>query len=97
MAQWGQESAGLTASLGVRARARRELLDHLERLGPVGLADHHSASLANRVVDQVEALDGYIARFLPQMRLAVAIPLVILASWSGWIGWQPCSCCWLPP
>ncbi|SHJ99461.1 thiol reductant ABC exporter subunit CydD [Halomonas caseinilytica] len=87
LAQWGQESAGLTASLGVRARARRELLDHLERLGPVGLADHHSASLANRVVDQVEALDGYIARFLPQMRLAVAIPLVILGVvvWLDWL------------
>ncbi|WP_069383611.1 thiol reductant ABC exporter subunit CydD [Halomonas caseinilytica] len=87
LAQWGQESAGLTASLRVRARARRELLDHLERLGPVGLADHHSASLANRVVDQVEALDGYIARFLPQMRLAVAIPLVILGVvvWLDWL------------
>ncbi|MGQ0335494.1 thiol reductant ABC exporter subunit CydD [Halomonas elongata] len=87
LAQWGQESAGLTASLRVRARARRELLDHLERLGPVGLAGHHSASLANRVVDQVEALDGYVARFLPQLRLAVAIPLLILGVvvWLDWL------------
>ncbi|WP_275287792.1 thiol reductant ABC exporter subunit CydD [Halomonas elongata] len=87
LAQWGQESAGLTASLRLRARARSELLDHLERLGPVGLADHHTASLANRVVDQVEALDGHVARFLPQMRLAVAIPLVILVvvAWLDWL------------
>ena len=78
LAQWWQETAGVQASLRVRAEARRILLDHLQSLGPVGLTGHHTASLANRVVDQVEALDGYVARFLPQMRLAVLVPLVIL-------------------
>ncbi|MCK2183295.1 thiol reductant ABC exporter subunit CydD [Halomonas getboli] len=87
LAQWGQETLGLAASLRLRRRARSELLDHLERLGPVGLTGHHSASLAQRAVDQVEALDGYVARFLPQRYLAVLLPLVILSvvAWLDWL------------
>ncbi|RTR06587.1 thiol reductant ABC exporter subunit CydD [Halomonas nitroreducens] len=87
LAQWGQDAAGLAASLRLRTRARGELLDHLARLGPVGIAGQHTASLANRVVDQVEALDGYVARFLPQRRLAVVMPLLILAvvAWLDWL------------
>nr|WP_246389785.1 thiol reductant ABC exporter subunit CydD [Halomonas cerina] len=87
LAQWGQETAGLAASLRLRRRARAELLDHLARLGPVGLTGHHSASLANRLVDQVEALDGYVARFLPQRNLALALPLlvVVVVAWLDWL------------
>ncbi|WP_108446523.1 thiol reductant ABC exporter subunit CydD [Halomonas denitrificans] len=87
LAQWGQEVAGQAASLGIRRRARAELLDHLERLGPVRLTGHHGAGLAQRLVDQVEALDGYFARYLPQQTLAVAIPLTILVvvAWLDWL------------
>ncbi|MDX1467664.1 MAG: thiol reductant ABC exporter subunit CydD, partial [Halomonas sp.] len=87
LAQWGQEVAGQAASLGIRRRARAELLDHLERLGPVRLTGHHGAGLAQRLVDQVEALDGYFARYLPQQTLAVAVPLMILVvvAWLDWL------------
>ena len=87
LAQWGQEVAGQAASLGIRRRARAELLDHLERLGPVRLTRHHGAGLAQRLVDQVEALDGYFSRYLPQQALAVAVPLMILAvvAWLDWL------------
>ena len=87
LAQWGQEVAGQAASLRVRRRARAELLDHLERLGPVRLTGHHGAGLAQRLVDQVEALDGYVSRYLPQQTLAVAVPLMILAvvAWLDWL------------
>lgn len=87
LAQWGQEVAGQAASLGVRRRARAELLDHLERLGPVRLTGHHGAGLAQRLVDQVEALDGYVARYRPQQALAVAVPLMILVvvAWLDWL------------
>ncbi len=86
-AQWIQEATALEASLRLRRRARAQLLDHLAMLGPVRLAGRHSASLANQLVEQVEALDGYFARFLPQMRLAVAIPLMIVGVvvWLDWL------------
>jgi ATP-binding cassette subfamily C protein CydD len=87
LAQWKQETSGLEASLRLRRRARSMLLDHLVRLGPVGLAARHSASLANQCVDHVEALDGYVARFLTQLRLALIMPLLILAVvvWLDWL------------
>ncbi|MEQ6890401.1 thiol reductant ABC exporter subunit CydD [Halomonas sp. CS7] len=87
LAQWGQEMAGQAASLRIRRRARAELLDRLERLGPVRLTGHHGAGLAQRLVDQVEALDGYFSRYLPQQVLAVAVPLLILAvvAWLDWL------------
>lgn len=87
LAQWKQETTGLEASLRLRRRARAMLLDHLARLGPVRLAGRHSASLANQCVDHVEALDGYVARFLTQLRLSLILPLLILAvvAWLDWL------------
>ncbi len=85
--QWAQESAGLEASLRIRQRVRVELLDHLTAMGPVRAGAHHSAALASQLVEQVEALDGYFARFLPQLWLSVAIPLLILSVvfWLDWL------------
>lgn len=83
LAQWAQETTAQAASLAIRARARAALLDHLTALGPVRLASRHSAGLGSQLVEQVEALDGYFARFLPQLRLATALPLVIFAIVLG--------------
>ncbi len=85
--QWGQEVAGLEAGLRVRRRARAEVLDHIAALGPVRLADRHSGGLAGQLTEQVEALDGYYARFLPQMAVAVLVPLVVVAVvlWLDWL------------
>ncbi|NWN82795.1 MAG: thiol reductant ABC exporter subunit CydD [Halomonas sp.] len=87
LAQFAQERLGLAASLALRRRVRAELLDHLARLGPAGLAGHHSGSLASQLVEQVEALDGYVARYRPQRMLAVIQPLLVLAmvAWLDWL------------
>ncbi|PRY68658.1 thiol reductant ABC exporter subunit CydD [Halomonas ventosae] len=87
LALYLQETLAQAASLGIRQRARRALLDHLARLGPVRLTSRHSASLASQLVEQVEALDGYFARFQPQLWLAVLVPLAVLlaALWLDWL------------
>lgn len=87
LAMFAQERLGLAASLALRRRVRGELLDHLARLGPAGLAGHHSGSLASQLVEQVEALDGYVARYRPQRVLAVIQPLLVLAmvAWLDWL------------
>ncbi len=87
LALFTQETLGQAASLRLRARVRGELLDHLARLGPAWLGARHSASLASQLVEQVEALDGYIARFRPQLVLAVIQPLMVLAAvvWLDWL------------
>ncbi|MCK0744877.1 thiol reductant ABC exporter subunit CydD [Chromohalobacter nigrandesensis] len=78
LAQWLQETCGLEAGLRVKARVRAQVLDHLAALGPVSLAERHSAGSTAQLVDQVEALEGYIARYVPQATLAVVMPLIFL-------------------
>ncbi|WP_346798407.1 thiol reductant ABC exporter subunit CydD [Halomonas sp. Bachu 37] len=85
LAQWYQEAQAVTASLGVRRVARAQLLDHLSRQGPVG-SGRHSAAIAHQLSEQVEALDGYYQRFLPQLRLAVLVPALVLAI-AAWLDW----------
>lgn len=82
-----QERFGQVASLRIRAGVRAELLDQLARLGPGWLSGGHSASLASQLVEQVEALDGYFARFRPQLALSVLSPALVLgvALWLDWL------------
>jgi ATP-binding cassette, subfamily C, bacterial CydD len=82
--QWGHETLSLEASLRIRQRARAQLLDKLSALGPVWLTSQHSGSLANQVVEHIDALEGYFARFYPQLRITLCLPLLILAV-AGWL------------
>ncbi len=75
-----QEIAGAHASDRVRAQVREELLADWRRAGPVGLSGEDTGALASEWMEQVEALDGYYARFLPQMVLAVVVPLLVLVA-----------------
>jgi ATP-binding cassette subfamily C protein CydD len=87
LAQAAQERCGQRASAQVRQQARVQLAHHWAHLGPVRLADRSSATLTNQWVEQVEALDGYYARYLPQQWLALLSPLLILALvfWLDWL------------
>ena len=78
LATGAQELLAQRASQRLRQAIRGEVLTALETLGPVRAARYHSAELAQRWVEQVEALEGYFARFHVQMRLVVITPLVIL-------------------
>ncbi len=87
LAQWGQEVCGQECGLRVKQQVRSRLLARLQQLGPVRLASRHSAGLASQLVDQVESLEGYYSRFLPQMVLAAAIPLIylVVVFWLNWL------------
>ena len=74
-----REWAGQQASLCIRRNLRRLLLNHLDRLGPAYTGSQRSGELSSVLLEQVEALDGFFARYLPQMALAGLLPLVILA------------------
>ncbi|WP_036232231.1 thiol reductant ABC exporter subunit CydD [Marinobacterium litorale] len=75
---WLKEWFGQRASIRVRRHLRASLLSKLERLGPAYSANARAGGQASLLIEQVEALDGYIARYLPQMVMAVAVPLIIL-------------------
>ncbi|ROZ81504.1 thiol reductant ABC exporter subunit CydD [Pseudomonas neustonica] len=86
-AQAAQERCGQHASARVRQQVREQLAADWSLLGPVRLADRSSAMLTNQWVEQVEALDGYYARYLPQQWLALLSPLLILllVFWLDWL------------
>ncbi|MBS3803246.1 MAG: thiol reductant ABC exporter subunit CydD [Oleiphilaceae bacterium] len=67
----------------VRDNARRQLLAAWHKAGPLRLLDESAATLSREWLDQVEALHGYFARYLPQIQLAVLIPLAILVTVIG--------------
>ncbi|XOZ35054.1 thiol reductant ABC exporter subunit CydD [Halomonadaceae bacterium KBTZ08] len=76
--QWLQDRAGLRAGDRVRGQVRRALLQAWQTAGPVGLKSSDSGRLASEWTEQVDALEGYYARYLPQMVLAVVVPLIVL-------------------
>ncbi len=75
---WAAERAALEAAARVKLGVRQQLVERLQALGPARLAVESTGGLTNTVVDGVEALEGYYARYLPQMSLAALIPLAIL-------------------
>jgi ATP-binding cassette subfamily C protein CydD len=85
--QWLQQAASINASADIRERLRTRVLDRIDALGPVRLAGDHSAGLASQTLEQVDAVDGYFARYRPQLVIAVVIPAAILitAFTQDWI------------
>ncbi|MBK1702269.1 thiol reductant ABC exporter subunit CydD [Thiococcus pfennigii] len=76
---WAAERTAFAAAAAVKRSVRERLFAHLQRIGPARLGQERSGELANAVVDGVEALEPYYARYLPQMSLAALLPLAILA------------------
>lgn len=72
--------AATAAGSRVRAGVRARLLDRVRALGPAGVAAGSGGALASRLTEQVDALDGYYSRYRPQLAVAVAVPLAILAA-----------------
>lgn len=79
---------GFRAGREVVAAVRGELTGHLQALGPLWLAGRARGELVTRLIDGVEALEPYFARYLPQLAAAVALPLVVLAVAfpADWVG-----------
>jgi ATP-binding cassette subfamily C protein CydD len=75
-----REAAAFAAGARVRASVRRELVDRLFAAGPAFARREESGALGSVVLEQVEALQDYYALYLPQLALAVLVPLTIAAA-----------------
>ena len=62
----------------VKTQLRQRLYTHLVRLGPGWLVDQRTGEVTTLATRGLDALDGYFARYLPQMVLAGLIPTVVL-------------------
>jgi ABC-type transport system involved in cytochrome bd biosynthesis fused ATPase/permease subunit len=76
---WALEALSYRASAGVKSQLRRDLLRRAVELGPRWLATRRAGELATLATTGVDALDAYFARYLPQVVLAVVIPLAVVA------------------
>jgi ATP-binding cassette, subfamily C, bacterial CydCD len=84
---WGSEGAAHRASAGAKSQLRQAAVVHIAALGPSGLEGRDAGSLTVLVTTGIDALDAYFARYLPQLVLAVIVPLTVILVVAGvdWI------------
>lgn len=76
---WLTELAAHRASAAVKSELRGRLLERAAQLGPGWLSGQRTGSLVALATRGVDALDDYFARYLPQLGLAVVVPVAVLA------------------
>lgn len=77
---YGRECASFEAGKRLRGHIRAAVMDKLTKLGPAFIKGKPAGSWASIVLEQVEDLQDFYARYLPQISLAGFIPVLILAA-----------------
>lgn len=77
---YAREIAGFRAGQAIRQALRQQVLDRLSALGPAWIRGKPAGSWATLLLEQIEEMQDYYARYLPQMTLAALIPLCILLT-----------------
>lgn len=75
---WLQESLAHRASASVKSQLRRDILQ--ARLSRPTDATMPSGTLISLVTTGLDALDGYYSKYLPQLVLAVIVPVVLATA-----------------
>ncbi len=75
-----RERASFEAGKRLRGHIRAAVMDKLTKLGPAFIKGKPAGSWASIVLEQVEDLQDFYARYLPQISLAGFIPVLILAA-----------------
>ncbi|MEV7519052.1 thiol reductant ABC exporter subunit CydD [Streptomyces sp. NPDC091371] len=76
---WLTELAAHRAGAAVKSELRGRLLERAADLGPGWLTGQRTGSLVSLATRGVDALDDYFSRYLPQLGLAVVVPVAVLA------------------
>ena len=76
---WGAELAAARSSARAKSQLRGALLERVATLGLDSSREQRTGELAILVSRGIDALDGYFSLYLPQLFLAVIVPLVVLA------------------
>ena len=83
----GMEVVGRRAAWSVLSELRLALVEKRLRPQPVATDGTTGAEIAAVAVQGVEALEGYFARYLPQVVLACVVPLLVVA----WVAVVDCE------
>ncbi|SUD91707.1 thiol reductant ABC exporter subunit CydD [Psychrobacter phenylpyruvicus] len=80
----GRELLSARASLQVRTQLRQSLLTTMAHLGPNLRHFGSDGSISSQIIDQTDALDGFISRFSVQKKVTVTTPFILLIA----VAWQ---------
>jgi len=84
---WSTELASNRASTTAKSELRRALTHHVAKVTEASRTEVDGSRITVLAVTGVDALDAYFSRYLPQLLLAVIVPVAVLAivCWNDWI------------
>jgi ATP-binding cassette subfamily C protein CydD len=77
---WLRERVGFHAGQHIRFEIRKMVLDRLQQAGPAWIQGKPAGSWATLILEQIDDMHDYYARYLPQMALATSVPLLIVLA-----------------
>lgn len=80
LSTWATEQCAIAAAASVQRTLRGEILRQIQRIGPVGLAEHATGNLVAAVSQGLQAIEPYYARYLPAASLAALLPLAVFVA-----------------
>jgi len=75
---WGREISANQIAIDVQIDLRMRLVDHVLALGPVRAYGEQTGELTAVLTDGIDSLEKYFSEYLPQLFIAVLVPLLIL-------------------
>ncbi|MCO4166720.1 cysteine/glutathione ABC transporter permease/ATP-binding protein CydD [Actinobacillus suis] len=75
---WLRERTGFKAGQTLRLHLREQIMAKLAEIGPMSMQQKPAGSWATLMLEQVENLHNFYARYLPQQFLSVLVPMIIL-------------------
>lgn len=75
---YAREIISFNSAKTVKETVRKNIFKHLMSLSPQQLHQFKTGALSTNLIEQVEALHDFFSDYLPQMTIAVLLPLIIL-------------------
>lgn len=77
---WLREKIGFKCGQILRNHLRQQILEKIHQVGPAVINQKPAGSWATIMLEQVENLHNFYARYLPQQALSAIVPMVILIA-----------------
>lgn len=75
---WLRERTGFQVGSTLRRHLREQVMQKLAQIGPMSIQQRPAGSWATIMLEQVENIHNFYARYLPQQFLSLIVPLAIL-------------------
>jgi thiol reductant ABC exporter CydD subunit len=84
---WAAELLATRSATQVKQQLRAALLARVAAIGPARVGEQRTGEIATLATRGIDALDGYFSLYLPQLFLAVIVPVAVIAAVlvSDWI------------